>query len=52
MELLEPVDLPKNTRFPVILDLPDEPARPADFLVKPGRPLTPLTRDDIYDDAE
>lgn len=56
LQLLEPVELPNDERFPVTLDLPEkrpavQAARRVDLPTWPGKVIGRLTRDEIYGDV-
>jgi predicted DNA-binding antitoxin AbrB/MazE fold protein len=53
LELLEPVELPEGRTFRVTLELvkPVPARRRIRFLVRSGKPLGKLTRDEIYEDV-
>ena len=56
LQLLEPVDLPPEEKFPVTLDLPEKRraagrGRKLDLPTWPGKVLGRLTREEIYGDV-
>ncbi len=56
LQLLEPVDLPQEGKFPVTLELPEKrpavaPDRKVDLPTWSGKVLGRLTREEIYGDV-
>ena len=55
LQLLEPVDLPRDEKFAVTLELPEKRpearGRKLDLPTWPGRVLGRLTREEIYGDV-
>ncbi len=56
LQLLEPVDLPPEEKFPVTLELPEkrrapQSSRTVDLPTWPGKVLGRLTREEIYGDV-
>jgi hypothetical protein len=56
LQLLEPVELPPEEKFPVTLELPEkrltpQPRRTVDLPTWPGKVLGQLTREEIYGDV-